>query len=988
MSRSPALIIFVCAFLTLTATGLRADPPNTAILDGRPTEYDGEDLRSSFAGSNAWGTNNVITNLYVTWDETYLYIALQGWEEDNKLAVLLDVDPGYGTGATTTTNWAGVTPDFVRYNDVGWEMSTNAGATPFGLDYMFASEGFYNNIVRVLYDGIVTPNTNTNIEALFDNGNGATPTGAQVDMVVQADGTRCELKGFEARIPWSELYNTNLNRFGTMGPDDVVPTGATLRLFANLHNNDPDIAYSSPDAIPVQTSPDAYYTNGLLSTDTYLDIVVDNDDDGIPDVAPGDVNAPFIRALAGLAGKRSVYALFNEDLVESTATNEANWTIGTDTPEYVQAAGSNAVLITLTNDLPAEGTLVKIAATNVQDAAGNQKYTYYCLFPTSGGLETSVTVRFYLETSSGLGINPGASNFFINGSATPLEWGYPPAKSSPLAQYSGSVYYRDVTFPPGAAATLNYKYSGELTNTGTNNYEAIRLVNFADASRLLELNTNGMSMVVTDYLGAAAGPWRDPGDTNTGYNLLYNDVQRGDAGVRDRSTVTFQLDLSARDIYGITRVLVQGSDPLRGFNQNASGLSDWAGGAAVGWSIGGLALYDDGTHGDTNAGDKIFARTWVWSTSGQDSTAVPLAPNSLVGGSYSDLPYGGLFWKDRRSPRSFTYKFYVVRGSDDYLESPTSDREYYFAGGVTNVTLPPFVWDNPALPPPPPSNSPTMSGITVDGGVATVVFSNEVGETQHGVQISTNLLAPWLDYGQRAIFTQSTWQAEIQGIDLLEGYRAFAGAAQPYKGARWEPNPLPSSGGTLRIYFNQHSRALAGDRNVQIAGSFNSWGTSAMTFMGDGLWYYDAVIDGAASSNIEFKARNLSGSTWCGMGGSPGGNYYAYKGLLRASWEPNTVTNGELMTITYDAAGGNLETATNVNAYVGFDEGWYESGNRTMTNVAGTVWEIAFPVPTNYSLSVNFVFNGNIPPGGGQEWDSESSGPIAGRQWRAFIAEE
>jgi hypothetical protein len=49
-----------------------------------------------------------------------------------------------------------------------------------------------------------------------------------------------------------------------------VPTGAVIRLLAMVHNNDPNIAYSSNDAIPQQTSPNASYVAGLLTSDTYL----------------------------------------------------------------------------------------------------------------------------------------------------------------------------------------------------------------------------------------------------------------------------------------------------------------------------------------------------------------------------------------------------------------------------------------------------------------------------------------------------------------------------------------------------------------------------------------------------------------------------------------------------------------------------------------------------------------------------------------------
>jgi hypothetical protein len=126
-------------------------------------------------------------------------VALQGAEVNDKLVVLLDVDPGKGTGASTTTNWTGVTPDYIRYNDIAWEVSTNVGAAAFGLDFQVASEGFYNNIVGITYDGLVAPTTN-NTTSLFDSGNGTSPLGTPVDMAVQSDATACLLRGLEARI--------------------------------------------------------------------------------------------------------------------------------------------------------------------------------------------------------------------------------------------------------------------------------------------------------------------------------------------------------------------------------------------------------------------------------------------------------------------------------------------------------------------------------------------------------------------------------------------------------------------------------------------------------------------------------------------------------------------------------------------------------------------------------------------------------------------
>jgi hypothetical protein len=169
---------------------------------------------------------------------------------------------------------------------------------------------------------------------------------------------------------------------------------------------------------------------------------------------------------------------------------------------------------------------------------------------------------------------------------------------------------------------------------------AVRLANFNTAARVLTLNAEMATMVITDYLGAAAAPWRSA-VTNNINDDLYADSARGDAGVRTRTIVTFQLDLSGRDLSQVQRVLVQGTDPLRGFNISSSGISDYAGQPSIGWEFGGITLYDDGSNGDTNMGDGVYMRSWALSNDGTDTELVPDSPSSLVGG---DLSTGPLFW--------------------------------------------------------------------------------------------------------------------------------------------------------------------------------------------------------------------------------------------------------------------------------------------------------------------------------------------------------
>ncbi len=973
--------------MVLLASTVWATPANTAVLDGRPIEYDATDLRGSFAGASAWGPNGTLTNLYVTWDATYVYIALQAWQAgNNKLVVLVDVDPGAGTGATTTTNWTNVEPSFIQYNDYGW-----VDGSGFGLDYMAASEGFYNNCIRINYDGADAPTTN-NLDSLFDNGNGATPAGTPVDMASLNDATACPHKGFEVRIPWTNLYEGT--RFGTVEPGKTVPRGASLRLLAGVHNNDPASAYSSPDTIPNQVVED--YTNGIVTSATYLDVPLDTDTNGIPDMLGGDVNGPYLRAGAGAAGGTNIYLAFNEPVTVGTVQNTGNWTVGGVAPITAVAQGAYGVLLGLASPI-ADTNLVLVQANGVQDADLNSRLTEYCLAPAASGIPQAVTVTFQVATNSGMGISAShakPSAFFVNGSSLPLEWGYPPLETVPLTAIPGSNGWTaaSVIFPPGSPTELSYKYSGRIS--GTNNYEAIRLTDFADAARKLVLNTNGTPMTVVDYLGAAAAPLRNPANTNSiAHTNLYKDVQRGDAGVRVRREILFQLDLSLRKRDNLQRVMVMGSDPLRGFNSTGDDASGYASdypdnSAYLTWTNAGIQLVDDGTLGDSTPGDGIFSRLWSVSTNGFDAAVEPDAPSSLVGGRYAvyvptvipgTQPYlGDTWWSARRSPRSFGYKFYVLTDANNHYESPSSNIEYYILDPTNTgqIVLSPFLWDNDGLPPPPATNAPVIAGIVLTDDTARVYFENVLTEGSHGVKIATNLLTGFDDYGLRAIMGGTNgglrqWSAIIsQILPDKEFYAPYAGQEPDPLPGYWEPSFIPATATTWRIHFSQYKNNLKGGRTLAVTGPFAAWGDGTpMTFLGDGHWVADVPLAAGTETVLEYKIRN--GDTWL-----DGDNLKAIRGGGGATWTPDQPTTGALFTVTFDTTGTALAGATNVNIHLGYDPGWIETSDLPMTNTAGSVWEYAAPVSTSATVSVNWVFNGYIA--GPQVWYSPAN-------WEAFM---
>ncbi len=987
------LLTFACILLVSSAW---ATPANTPTLDGQPIEYDSADLRGTFQGSSSWGANGTLSNLFVTWDADFLYIGLQAWQADNnKLVVLLDADPGAGTGATTTTNWTSIDPSYIKYNDYGWVSGSDSN-TAIGLDVMVASEGTYNNVIRILYNGLEAPTTN-NTQSLFDNGNGSTPVGTPIDVASLNNSSACPHKGFEARIPWTNLYEGST--WGIVEDGEVVPRGATLRLLAGIHNNNPDSAWSSSDTIPNQVATN--YLNGILTSDNAVDVSIDADTNGIPDILAGDVNGPYIRAAAGAVGATNVFVTFNETVTAATATNIANWTVSGAAPTSATAQGARGVLLGLATAI-ASTDLVPIRANGVEDTNTNSRATEFCLFPASGGIPLSVSVTFQVNTNSGMGISASharPSAFFINGSSLPLEWGYPPFETVQLSPIPGSNGWTSATviFPPGSPDTLYYKYSARIS--GTNNYEAIRLTSFADASRPLSLNTNGSPMTVVDYLGAAAHPLRSPGDTNTpsAQNRLYSDVRRGDAGVRVRREILFQLDLTMRDRSNLSRVMVLGSDPLRGFNDtgnNTGGTaSDYPDNSAyVDWDTAGITLVDDGTLGDATADDGIYSRLWAFSTNGLDTTIETNTPYSLVGGHSADWlsgtpgtePYqGDLYWTARRSPRSMIFKYYVLTTGNNHYESPSSDISYYVEdpSDTSQIVLEPWLWDNDGIPPPPPSNAPALTAVSLTGTTAFVEFENVLTEGSHGVKVSTNLLeagSGLQDYGIRATAggtngSARLWTASVPEANATkEFYAPYAGLEPSPTPTYWEPNVnLPTGATTVRVYFCQFQSNLKGKRSMTLTGNFSGWNEGLpMSFLGDGTWMIDLPLAAAADgSGVLFKPRGGPTHEWLS-----GGDFQFIRGTGGVTMAPLPPVPGELFTITLDTTGTPLAAATNVSLHMGFDN-WkdvQESPRPAMTNTAGSTWEYAFTVSTNYSVSIDWVFTD------GSIWYSSGN-------WHAFM---
>jgi hypothetical protein len=180
--------------------------------------------RASFTGGGgAFGAGNYLNDVYVTWDENYLYVALTGAEK-------------------VTTSWPCCWM-WIRatapVRDHHHQLDRQRGLLHFlqrcglgGPDQRVRS-GFYGGQrkassttwCRCCTTEWPSPDTNT-IVALFDHGERRLPGG-------QSGGhggvwrchRLCALNGYEARIPWSVLYGSNTGRYGTVNSGEVDASG-------------------------------------------------------------------------------------------------------------------------------------------------------------------------------------------------------------------------------------------------------------------------------------------------------------------------------------------------------------------------------------------------------------------------------------------------------------------------------------------------------------------------------------------------------------------------------------------------------------------------------------------------------------------------------------------------------------------------------------------------------------------------------------------
>ncbi len=215
-------------FLALLLIG---SPYHTVAVDGSVEEYTADEwVLTDPPDDSYWGSNNELYGLYLTWDRDYLYVAVDYVVQNNAVLLLI------GNGIEGVRN----------INNLDW----------YPRNFQFTGPRMSH--ILALWNG----DLNTGGARKILDSQHTQPIG---NAELANSGYSGQRGIFEAGIPWSEIY------------PDGVPAGATLHLVGLIAGGDhASGGESMPDNALL-----GFGGTGLINT--YLKVVVDQNQDGVPD---------------------------------------------------------------------------------------------------------------------------------------------------------------------------------------------------------------------------------------------------------------------------------------------------------------------------------------------------------------------------------------------------------------------------------------------------------------------------------------------------------------------------------------------------------------------------------------------------------------------------------------------------------------------------------------------------------------------------------
>ena len=225
-------------------------PPTKVQIDGYLPDADWECPRAKVEDwwDSAWngtspGDTNEINVLFVDWDSTYLYLGIRGHVQGNSWILYLDTDVDGPDGYT----------DLTAIDH--WERGASFTAAGFKPDYQYGAYqhqgAFDSHSIWELTSDTTSIDISSQVVKAFDPQHN-----------YGYDG------GSELAIPWDALYGLGVNQ---------VPVGTSIGIVASVcWDPEPDGELGG-DVAPNNVSA------SLPTVDNFEEVVVDSDNDGVPD---------------------------------------------------------------------------------------------------------------------------------------------------------------------------------------------------------------------------------------------------------------------------------------------------------------------------------------------------------------------------------------------------------------------------------------------------------------------------------------------------------------------------------------------------------------------------------------------------------------------------------------------------------------------------------------------------------------------------------
>lgn len=268
---------------TATATTAR-DLSSRLRIDGFTNDYSPDETMFGFnTGANApeeasddsrWGVNNDITQVRLSWDAQYLYIAGEGRIWDNNLIMLFDSVPGRGLVSMTALN--------------SWRRNFDFDTTGAG-----QGAGFSPDMFAATWDGNTSPRLVVQIAGNQVDDQRVGPTFNASATFLQGNPDR----SMELRIPWRTLFlggaglgtrDTFMTVAGVSDTFRLFPRGAKLKFCAAVTAGGDGTG--GPDSAPDNLRGHTDNSGDLVFLDNYAIIDLDrNDDTGLGNGGPDGV---------------------------------------------------------------------------------------------------------------------------------------------------------------------------------------------------------------------------------------------------------------------------------------------------------------------------------------------------------------------------------------------------------------------------------------------------------------------------------------------------------------------------------------------------------------------------------------------------------------------------------------------------------------------------------------------------------------------------